>query len=148
MDRESFTIGCSEAATVPVPDASLASKEVLIRRLGDRYVLRDLAEKGRVSLREAVTREGVLKNGDRIRVGRVLMFFYEKAHRDRSEVDLYRDELQADTSGDTPFLFAGYAKGPPELEAPRNPLRIPIAVWGLVLGGSLAAGVVVGILAR
>jgi len=148
VDHESFTVGCSGAATVPVPDASLASQEVLIRRQADRYVLRDLAEKGRVSLREAVTREGVLKSGDRIRIGRILMLFYENAHRDHGQVDLYRDDPPGGTSRDSPFLFEGYRKGPPEPEAPRKPLLIPTAVWGVVLGSALAAGVLVGILAR
>jgi hypothetical protein len=89
---ESFTLGFSNAASVPIPDGSLAPREVIVSRSGDRYVLRDLAERGRVLLNGAVAREAHLEDGDRMQVGRVSILFLDDARIRGGEVDLYPRE--------------------------------------------------------
>ncbi|MBI4606589.1 MAG: FHA domain-containing protein [Planctomycetes bacterium] len=143
VSGDDFTLGCSAEATVPIPDPGLASKEVLFQRRGDRYLLRDLAEKNRVLLGDAITREALVRNGDRIRVGRVALVFFESEGGTAGQVDLYREEVPAE-AGPEPLV----AEPPPEpeLEEPGGEPRIPRAAWIGILALALAAGFILGAL--
>src|SRR4030095_13266412 len=74
--------------------------------------LRDLAEKDRVLVNGVITREAVLKHGDRIIVGRIAMLF-EDAERSRGEGDLGED----------------LAAEPEKLPRPRPPSGIEQSQW-------------------
>lgn len=77
-----FTLGFSEDATIPLPDRALAPNEALVRRVGDRYQLVDLAERDRVRLNGAVVRSALLTEGDLIQVGRIAIRFHEDVRRE------------------------------------------------------------------
>ena len=96
VNEDSFTVGYSEAATVPIADSSLAAKEIFVSKADGRYFFRDLAEKNRVLLNDALAREGLLKDGDRLRLGRVSLLFFDDPPREAGEVDLFREEAEVE----------------------------------------------------
>ncbi len=145
--EDDFTIGCSEAATIPVPDPGLAAKEVLISRKGERYLLQDVAEKGRVLLGGTVTRAGLLKDGDRFRAGRISILFFENIRTGSGQVELYRDDPPGT---DEDFLgLDGSIAGPAQVLAGSPGARgdIPGSVRIGVLAVLLAAGFALGAIA-
>lgn len=88
VSGDSFTLGCSDLSIVPLPDRGLAAREAVISREEDRYQLRDLVERDRVLLNGAMTRESLLKDGDLIQLGRIVIRFYEEAPRGETQVAL------------------------------------------------------------
>src|SRR5262245_22730126 len=86
---DKLTLGCSPGVTVPLPDGSLSQREATIERHGDRFRLRDLADQGRIRLGGALTREALLRDGDRLTVGRIAITFFESDGGPRGEVHLY-----------------------------------------------------------
>ena len=112
---DAAVLGFSENATVPLPDPGLLARELRITRSGDRYHLRDLAEKDRVLVNGVITRDAVLKHGDRIVVGRIAMLF-EDAERSRGEVDLFR--VSEESNGDLWEVLAAEAEKLPRLRPP------------------------------
>ena len=132
-----------QGASVPVPDPTLAAREVLIFRQGDRYRVRDLAEKGRVLLNGAVTRESVLRDADCVQLGRVLLRFYEDTPGRAGQIVLYPE-------GGNGSSHAAVRSAPPgvpgEVEArsaapARGGRKIPPLV---VLAAILFVGVLLG----
>jgi len=120
---DAAVLGFSENATVPLPDPGLHPRELRVTRSGDRYHLRDLAEKDRVLVNGVITREAVLKHGDRIIVGRIAMLF-EDAERSRGEVDLFR--VSEEGGEDLWEVLAAEAE---KLPRPRPPGGIEQAQW-------------------
>jgi hypothetical protein len=143
---DSFTIGFSSAASVPIPDRNLAPREVGVSRSGDRYVLRDLAERGRVLLNGLATREGLLEDGDRVQVGRISILFLDDARVGGGEVDLYPRETGPDADARRwELLEAEGDHAPPvvrshAVEQRRSTFILCVAI-SLIVG--LAIGVVV-----
>ncbi|HVR73169.1 MAG TPA: FHA domain-containing protein [Planctomycetota bacterium] len=136
-----FTLGCSAAATVPLPDRSLAPREVQIERDGARWRVRDLAERDRVRLGSAVTREGVLKDGDRLRVGRVSIIFFEDAEGSGGQIDLRSADPAPETGPG-----AELSEEPAGAGAPADgPAGIPAVVWIAALLMAFAAGFSIGV---
>jgi hypothetical protein len=113
ITAESSVLGCSAEATVPLPDRSLAPSEAVLYRQGDRHLLRDLAERGRVLVNGALTREAILKDGDRIQMGNIVFVFLENAPRAGKQVSL-----------DTPlesWVRGRHAQGGPESQRGLEP---------------------------
>jgi len=138
-----FTIGCSESATVPVPDATLSPREVSISKKGERYLLQDLAERGQVLLAGAVTRTGLLKDGDRFRVGRIAFLFIENPKVDSGQVELYRDATPTFDVLDGPVPAPPVRRPEPRIP---NEVEIPRGVWVGVLILAIFTGMCLGVL--
>jgi hypothetical protein len=146
VNEDSFTLGCSEGATVPIPDSSLEAKEIFVSKAGERYFFRDLAEKNRVFLNGTLTREGHLTDGDRLRLGRITLLFYDEPPRGGGEVDLFREaapdehgvsrepRLEAEEGGEALDPRESFAGGFQKVKGP------------LLLLGSLALGALLGAL--
>ena len=143
VDDPDFTVGCSESATVPVPDETLAPREARITRKGERYLLQDLAEKGRVVLGGAVTRTGLLKDGDRFRIGRISILFLEHPKSTAGQVDLLREIAPSfdllESAASAPVVKRNEPLLPDEPEIPRG-------VWAGVLILAVFSGLSLGIL--
>lgn len=101
---EPFTLGFSEEATVPLPDRALAPSEALVRRIGERYQLVDLAEKDRVRLNGAVVRSALLTEGDLIQVGGIAIRFHEDVRREDLLV-VVGDRGTPRGAADSPWAF-------------------------------------------
>jgi hypothetical protein len=145
---ESFTLGFSSAASVPIPDGALAPREAIVSHSGDRYVVRDLAEKGRVLLNGVVVREALLQDGDRLQVGRIAMLFLDDARVRGGELDLYPGEAEPETEGkrwetlEAEGDRAPRPAGPPPAGEGRKRARIACFL------AALAAGLAIGLLVR
>jgi hypothetical protein len=143
---DSFTLGFSETATVPVPDDGLAAREVKVTKTGDRYLLRDLAEKDRVLLNGVVAREGLLKDGDQLEIGRIAVLFLDDAPAP-GEIRFFPGEQDGDLEGDRWDLLEAAASAPRSL--PDEPTGHKPSWRGVPLAcllGTFVAGVAFGVL--
>jgi hypothetical protein len=128
---DKLTLGCSPRATVPLPDGSLSQREASIERHGDRFLLRDLADQGRVKLGGTVTREALLRDGDRLGIGRVAITFFERDRGPGGEVQLFREAPPE--SAMQPAVVAPRSS-PAEREAQAPPAEPPVMSRGAWLG--------------
>jgi DNA-binding NtrC family response regulator len=72
---EETRIGKGPDNDVVLPDATVSRAHCVIAHDGEDYVVRDLGSTNGTFLEEARIREGILRPGDRIRVGEVLLRF-------------------------------------------------------------------------
>lgn len=143
VDDSDFTIGFSESATIPLPDETLAPREVRITRKGERYLLQDLAEKGRVILGGTVTRTGLLKDGDCFRLGRVSVLFHDQDQRTGGQVEVFRDPPPSFDLLESASQSSVVKRSEPL--TPDDP-EIPRGVWAAVLVLAVFSGLSLGIL--
>jgi len=141
-----ISIGCSETATVPVPDSSLAAREIAITRKDDGYYVSDVSRKGRLVIQGAVAAEGRLKDGDRFRVGRLAALFLEVAPAENGQVEITRERTAAPPAV---VLENAEKRRPGEKQEPRQrpPAAVPRSTWLGVLVAAFLAGLCIGILA-
>lgn len=79
VTTDSFTVGCSPRASVPVADRSLAPHELVIARRGEGVAVRALSTQAgfRLNGRSLVLEESVpLSDGDCLRGGNTVLVFY------------------------------------------------------------------------
>ncbi|HVR75196.1 MAG TPA: FHA domain-containing protein [Planctomycetota bacterium] len=77
---QSFTIGRARDAAVSIPHASVSKKHVLVERRGSRYAYRDLGSRNGTYVNTFRRDQGILDDGDELRIGSILVTFYsEKA---------------------------------------------------------------------
>jgi pSer/pThr/pTyr-binding forkhead associated (FHA) protein len=110
VELDHFTLGFSESATIPLPDPTLAPKEVEVRREGERFVIRHLVDRSGLFLNGSATRESLLEDGDWLQLGKVLIVFFEHAPGSLKQVDLRLSGMSREV------LERAVALPPPESE--------------------------------
>jgi pSer/pThr/pTyr-binding forkhead associated (FHA) protein len=78
VQEDSFLIGRTRAARICIPDVSVSKEHLRIeRRAGDRYRFKDLGSRNGTHLNGFLRREGPLRDGDELRLGKVKITFYK-----------------------------------------------------------------------
>ncbi len=136
VEEETFTVGCSQGATVTVTDMQLAAREIAIRKQGTDFHLVDLAGRERVFLNGVRVTEAKIRTGDRVRVGHTCMLFIDETHPSEARIEQLESTLDREIFAPERIKEA--------LEVPVTGQRWPwrvivaIALCGLALGVLLA----------
>lgn len=80
LDKDVNVLGRDELAEVPLfGDVSVARQHAIIERVGGRFRLRDAGSPTGTLVNGQRVGEALLRDGDRIQIGRATLIFYEKA---------------------------------------------------------------------
>ncbi len=77
--KETNILGRDELADIPLfGDPSVGKQHIVIRRVGHHWEIQDLGQPGGTFLNGRPVNQAVLKEGDRLQIGRFLLEFHEK----------------------------------------------------------------------
>ena len=78
LNKELLTIGRSSESDILLDDITVSRHHAVIKKTVDGYFLKDMESLNGTYLNGNITNESVLKNGDRIQIGKYIFLFFSK----------------------------------------------------------------------
>lgn len=138
VDGDRVSIGSAKSASVTIPVPQLAAEEAEITRVGGKARLRDASGRGQVFLNGSRVSDAPIADGDRVRLGDMLLVFSEATELNRQDLDRMEQKLAREISSPEGVNEAL------RLQSINRTLRVSwrettaIALAGLALGVGLA----------
>jgi len=76
IDKSKFTIGRNPKSDIFLDDITVSRKHAVLKKEGSDYRLKDLGSLNGSYLNEEIVEDALLKNGDRIQIGKYIFLFF------------------------------------------------------------------------